>query len=274
LSGPALEPQLHHWRNKPAGIEPLVLPTDRPRPLLRSTSGAVHHHDLPADLVRRLIAVGQAHEATLFMTLTAAVQLLLSRYTNQRDIAVGTVTSGRNRAELEKLVGFFVNILVLRSRVELTQDFTDFLAAVRETVLEAFAHDEVPFDRLVEDLQPARDPSRTPLVQAMVVLQNEMVRPQWIDGLRIAEHDLPRPAARFDIVVEFLPRDDALNLTIEYNTDLFDASTIQRTAAHLEVLLDGIATKSHRPMAELPLLTVPERYPSKHSDTNNPLCSS
>ncbi|MGH3991835.1 MAG: condensation domain-containing protein, partial [Pseudonocardiaceae bacterium] len=258
LSGTALERQLDYWRSKLAALEPLELPTDRPRPLLRSTSGAVHRHDLPADLVRRLTAVGQAHGATLFMTLTAAVQLLLSRYSNQQDIAIGTVTSGRNRAELEKLVGFFVNTLVLRSSVEPTQEFGDFLAAVRETVLEGFAHDEVPFDRLVEELQPARDPSRTPLVQALVVLQNVMVRPQHIDGLRITEHDLPRPSARFDIVVEFLPRDDSLNLTIEYNTDLFDASTIERMAAHLEVLLEGIAANPDRPVAELPLLTEPE----------------
>ncbi|MGH3857483.1 MAG: amino acid adenylation domain-containing protein, partial [Pseudonocardiaceae bacterium] len=199
LSGAVWERHLDYWKRQLAGAEALELPTDRPRPALCTTSGAVHRHDLSAGLVRRLTAMGQARGATLFMTLTAAVQLLLSRYCNQRDIAVGTVTSGRDRAELEKLVGFFVNTVVLRSWVEPTQPFGDFLAAVRETVLEAFAHDEVPFDRLVEELRPERDPSRTPLVQAMVVLQQEMVQPREIAGLHITEHDLPRPFCRFDL---------------------------------------------------------------------------
>src|SRR5205807_5608804 len=120
---------------------------------------------------------------------------------------------------------------------------SDFLATVRETALEGFAHDDLPFDRLVEALHPERDPGRTPLVQVMIVLQNATVRPREIDGLRIAEHDLPRPSSRFDLVVEFLPRGDSLNLTIEYNTDLFDAATIERMAEHLQVLLAGIAAE-------------------------------
>ncbi|MGQ0717555.1 MAG: amino acid adenylation domain-containing protein, partial [Pseudonocardiales bacterium] len=260
LSGPVLEPHLDYWKRQLAGIEALELPTDRPRPPLRTTSGAVHRHDLSISLVRRLTAVGQARGATLFMTLTAAVQLLLSRYCNQRDIAVGTVTSGRNRAELEKLVGFFVNTIVLRSWVEPTQPFGDFLAAVRETVLEAFAHDEVPFDRLIEELRPERDSSRTPLVQAMVVLQQEMVPLREIAGLRITEYDLPRPSSRFDLVVEFLPRDGSLNITVEYNTDLFDAGTIAGLVASLEVLLEGIADDPDGQLAELPSLTEDERH--------------
>ncbi|MGH3616015.1 MAG: amino acid adenylation domain-containing protein, partial [Pseudonocardia sp.] len=260
LSGPALDEHLRYWKHKLAGIEVLELPTDRLRPPLRTTSGAVHRHDLSTGLVRRLTAVGHAHAATLFMTLTAAVALLLSRYSNQRDIAVGTVTSGRNRAELEKLVGFFVNTVVLRSRVQPSQPFGDFLGAVRETVLEAFAHDEVPFDRLIEELRPERDSSRTPLVQAMVVLQQEMVPPREIAGLRITEHDLPRPSARFDLVVEFLPRDGSLNITVEYNTDLFDAGTVAGMVAGLEVLLEGIADDPDRRLAELPSLTEDERH--------------
>ncbi|MGH3533770.1 MAG: amino acid adenylation domain-containing protein, partial [Pseudonocardiaceae bacterium] len=260
LSDSVLEPHLDYWKRQLAGLEALELPTDRPRPPLRTTSGAMHRHDLSIGLVRRLTAVGQAHEATLFMTLTGAVQLLLSRYCAQRDIAVGTVTSGRNRAELDKLVGFFVNTVVLRSWVEPTQPFDDFLAEVRETVLEAFAHDEVPFDRLVEELRAERDPSRTPLVQAMVVLQQEMVHPREIAGLRITEHDLPRTSSRFDLVVEFLPRDGSLNITVEYNTDLFDAATVAGLVASLEVLLEGIADDPHRQVAELPSLTENERH--------------
>ncbi|MGH3786274.1 MAG: amino acid adenylation domain-containing protein, partial [Pseudonocardiaceae bacterium] len=260
LSDAVLEPHLDYWKHQLAGVEALELPTDRPRPPQRTTAGAVHRHDLSTGLVRRLTAVGQAHAATLFMTLTAAVQLLLSRYCNQRDITVGTVTSGRDRAELEELIGFFVNTVALRSWVEPGQPFGDFLAAVRETVLEAFAHDEVPFDRLIEELRPERDPSRTPLVQAMVVLQQHMVPPREITGLRITEHDLPRPSSRFDLVVEFLPRDGSLSVTVEYNTDLFDAGTIAGLVASLEVLLEGIADNPHRQLAELPSLTEDELH--------------
>ncbi len=260
LSDPVLQLHLDYWRRQLAGLEVLELPTDRSRPHLRTTAGAVHRQDLPAELVRGLTRVGQTHGATLFMTLTAAVQVLLSRYANQRDVAVGTVTSGRHRAELENLVGFFVNTVVLRSTVEGARTFEEFLADVRETVLDAFAHDEVPFDRLVEDLQPERDASRTPLVQTLVVLQSEMVRPREAGGLWITEHDLPRPSARFDLVLEFLPRGDLLNLAVEYNTDLFDPGTVERMAGHLLLLLTAIAADPGRSLAELPLLTEAERH--------------
>jgi amino acid adenylation domain-containing protein/non-ribosomal peptide synthase protein (TIGR01720 family) len=260
LSDSVLAPHLDYWRRQLAGIEPLELPTDRPRPPLRTYAGAVHRHDLSPELVRRLGAVGRAHGATLFMTLSAAVQVLLSRYCNQRDIAVGTVTAGRAGAELESLVGFFVNTIVLRSWVEPTQPFEEFIAAVRETVLDAFAHDEVPFDRLVEELRPDRDPSRSPLVGAMVVLQQEMVPPREVAGLRITEHDLPRCSARFDLVVEFLPREGSLNVTVEYNTDLFDAGTIAAFVASLEVLLEGVADDPRQQLAELPALTDDARH--------------
>ncbi|MDQ2789723.1 MAG: amino acid adenylation domain-containing protein, partial [Actinomycetota bacterium] len=260
LSGPVLRSHLDYWRRQLAGLEVLDLPTDRPRPHLRTTAGAVHRQDLPAELVRGLTSVGQTRGATLFMTLTATVQVLLSRYANQRDVAVGTVTSGRHRAELENLVGFFVNTVVLRSTVEGARKFEEFLVDVRETVLDAFAHDEVPFDRVVEDLQPQRDTSRNPLVQTLVVLQSEMVRAREAGGLWIAEHDLPRPSARFDLVLEFLPRGESLSLTIEYNTDLFDPSTVERMAGHLQLLLTAIATDPGQSMAELPLLTDAERH--------------
>nr|WP_246290985.1 non-ribosomal peptide synthetase [Lentzea indica] len=251
---------LRYWENKLAGLEVLNLPTDRPRPRLRTTAGAVHRRDLGADLVRALTTGSRERGATLFMTLIAAVQVLLARYSGQRDIAVGTASSGRNRAELERLAGFFVNTVVLRSTVDGSETFDEFLAAVRETVLEAFTHDELPFDQLVEALAPERDPSRTPLVQAMVVLQNATVHPREINGLHIREHDLPRPSARFDLVIEFLPRGDGLNLAIEYNTDLFDAATVERMAGHLEMLLSGIAEDPSRPVDELALLTDAERH--------------
>ncbi len=260
LSDELVTGQLDYWADTLRGLAPLDLPTDRPRPQVRTTAGAIHRHELPAELVRTLGAVGQDSGATLFMTLTAAVQVLLSRYTNQRDVAVGTVVSGRDHVELESLVGFFVNTLVLRSATEPDQPFTDFLGSVRETVLEAFAHGDVPFDQVVDRLRPERDASRTPLVQALVVLQTAMVPPRSADGLRITEYDLPRPRARFDLVVEFLPRPDSLALVIEYSTDLFDATTIDRLANHLTVLLTGIAEDPRRTLGELPMLDHAERH--------------
>ncbi|MFI9379912.1 non-ribosomal peptide synthase/polyketide synthase [Kutzneria sp. NPDC052558] len=253
------ERQLAYWRRKLAGLAPLELPTDRPRPQVRTTNGAIRRYDLPADLVRRLSALGQDHGATLFMTLTAAVQLLLARHSNQQDVALGTVVSGRDHAELERVIGFFVNTLVLRSWVEPTQRFPDFLADARETVLEAFAYADLPFDQVVADLQPARDPSRSPLAQALIILQNEMVPSGSTGNLRVDEYDLPRPRARFDLVFEFVPRHGGLVVALEHNTDLFDAGTIDRIAGHLRVLLDGIAADPDRTVGELPLLTDVER---------------
>ncbi|MGH3900474.1 MAG: amino acid adenylation domain-containing protein, partial [Pseudonocardiaceae bacterium] len=258
LSGGALEPYLDYWKRTLAGIEPLELPIDRPRPHLRTTAGAVYRRDLPADLAQALTRVGHTHGATLFMTLTAAVEVLLSRYSGQQDIAIATVTSGRSREELENLVGFFVNAVILRCKVNGARTFSEFMEEVRETVLEAFAHDEVPFDLLVKEVQPERDPSRHPLVQVMVVQQNAM-RPRKIDGLRITEHYLPRPSVRLDLVVEFVPQGDSLNVAIEYNTDLFDASTIKQMAGHLELLLTGIAENPGRLVGELPWMSKAEQ---------------
>jgi amino acid adenylation domain-containing protein/non-ribosomal peptide synthase protein (TIGR01720 family) len=248
----AMDDHLAYWRGQLAGLAPLELPTDRPRPPVRTAAGAVYRRHLPADVVRGLTRAGRARGATLFMTLAAAVQVLLSRYSAQRDVAVGTVTSGRDRAELEHLVGFFINTVVLRSTVDESERFGDFLSGVRETVLAAFAHDEIPFDRVVEELQPRRDPSRTPLVQAMVVLQNAVVAAREAAGLWVSEHDLPRHSARFDLLFEFVPRGDSLVLAVEYSTDLFDERTVARMAKQLTVLLDAVAADSDRPVAELP----------------------
>ncbi|WP_410581903.1 non-ribosomal peptide synthase/polyketide synthase [Amycolatopsis sp. lyj-108] len=259
LTGRALRPHLTYWRQRLDGLEPLALPTDRSRAAQRSTAGAVHRRSLPAVLVERLTELGHEHGATLFMTLTAAVQILLARHSGQQDVAVGTAVAGRDRAELEKLTGFFVNTLVLRSRVEDNRSFTGFLGEFRETVLAAFAHAEAPFDRVVDAVRPERDPSRTPLVQAVVVLQSPLVRPRDVAGLRVTEHDLPRPSARFDLVIEFWPRNGTFELAIEYSTGLFDAVTVERLAARLETLLTGIAADPARPLGDLPLTTDADR---------------
>ncbi|PWW67055.1 non-ribosomal peptide synthase protein (TIGR01720 family)/amino acid adenylation domain-containing protein [Actinokineospora spheciospongiae] len=259
LDDGTLDEDLAYWREQLAGLVPLDLPTDRPRPPVRTSAGAIRRRALPADLVERLTSVARENDATLFANLVAAVQLLLTRHTGQRDIAVGAATSGRGRAEWEQVVGFFVNTVVLRSTVDEERSFSDHLARVRETVLSAFAHDELPFDRLVDLLQPERDAAASPLVQALVVLQEDWAGSRAAAGLDIEEQDLPRPSARFDLVVEFWPKDGALNLVVEYNTDLFDAATVDRIAGRLHVLLEAVAAAPQRRMAELGVMPDDER---------------
>ncbi|QTI87532.1 non-ribosomal peptide synthetase [Streptomyces sp. AgN23] len=240
-ASPREDADLEYWRGRLAGMQTLELPTDRPRPPVRTTAGEVHRRELPAELVAGLTRLGRERDTTLFTLLASAVAVLFSRYSGQRDIAFGTVTAGRHRKELESVAGFFVNTLVLRADVDGDSTVERFLDAMRETVLDAFGHDRLPFERVVEELAPRRDPSRNPLVQALVVQQSAMVPAQEAGGVRISEHSLPRPAARFDLVLEFLPRDDgSLGLTVEFNSDLFDAATIERMAGHLHRLLTAM----------------------------------
>ncbi|WP_103352219.1 non-ribosomal peptide synthetase [Amycolatopsis sp. CA-128772] len=252
LAGPLRDRQLAYWREQLAGLEPLDLPTDRPRPPVRAAEGAIRRYELPADLAGRLAELGHDTGATLFTTLTALVQVLLARYTGQDDVAVGTAVSGRDHDQLERLAGFFVNTLVLRSAVDPAQPFDAFLDRVKETTLAAFAAAEVPFDQVVDDLRPARDPSRTPLVQVLLVLQQDLVRPREAGALRLGEHDLPRPRARFDLVLEFQPQ--GRRFAIEYDTALFDAATIDRFAGHLRTLAEAVVAEPHRPVAGLPIM--------------------
>jgi amino acid adenylation domain-containing protein/non-ribosomal peptide synthase protein (TIGR01720 family) len=257
-SDEVLADKLGYWRRKLSGISPLELPTDRPRPAVRTSAGAMHEFVVPADITARLGELARACNTTLFTTLLAACKVLFARYTGQEDIAVGTVTSGRNRSELNRLVGFFVNTVVLRSTVDSMRTFGQLLADVKNTVLDAFAHDDVPFERLVEEIQKERDVSRNPLFDVMVLLHNADQKQSKFTGLTVEEVNLPRWAANFDVTVEFREHDGALASVLEYNTDLFDASTIVRMAEHLLVLLDGIVTAPDQLIGDLPLLTAGE----------------
>ncbi|MBA2324712.1 MAG: amino acid adenylation domain-containing protein, partial [Pseudonocardiales bacterium] len=259
LSGPILDEGLAYWHRQLDGVPPLELPTDRPRPAVRTSAGAMHEFVVPAEVTARLKELGQQRDGTLFMTLVAACQLLFSRWSGQDDIAVGTVVSGRERAELEGLIGFFVNTVVLRSRVDATLTVTQFLDTVRETVLDAFAHQDVPFERVVDHLQPVRDTSRTPLFQPMIVLQNTPNQAQDLPGLEVEAFELPVVSTSFDITVEFQESDSCLRGAVTYNTDLFDRETIERLAGNLLVLLAGVAAEPAGLVSALPLLSAVER---------------
>ncbi|MEV7872750.1 condensation domain-containing protein, partial [Streptomyces sp. NPDC088124] len=240
LTDAELADGLAYWRDRLAGLEPLELPTDRPRPTVRSGAGAVHTFAVPSELAAGLTRLGREQGASLFVTLTAVTQLLLARYSGQDDIAVGTATAGRDRAELENLVGFFVNTLVLRSHVDGGETVGEFLRTVKDTVLEAFDHQKVPFDRVVEAVAPERDPSRMPLVQAMVVLQGATGPTPDFPGLRIEPMSVSRDALPFDFMLEFEERGDELLAAVEYSTDLFDAGSVERLAGHWVELAGGL----------------------------------
>ncbi|MFJ5534653.1 non-ribosomal peptide synthase/polyketide synthase [Streptomyces sp. NPDC093261] len=245
---------LAYWKKQLADAEPLELPTDRPRPVVRTRAGATARFQLPPRSARRLGRVGRERGATLFTTLVAVAQTFLARLSGQRDIAVGTVTSGRDRAEIQNLVGFFVNTLVLRSRVDADRPFPEFLAEVRETVLDALAHQEAPFERVVDEVQPVRDTSRTPLFQVMVVLQNTPRADLDLPGLDVTDIETDLRHAAFDLTLEFAETDSgALDGLLTYNTDLFDAATAERMADQLATLLTAVADDPHRPLGALPL---------------------
>ncbi|GAA2784065.1 hypothetical protein GCM10010521_73150 [Streptomyces rameus] len=245
---------LAYWKEQLAGSAPLDLPTDRPRPPVRTSSGATTRLVVPALTVRRLTRLARDHGTTLFTTLVAAAQAYLARLSGAEDIAVGTVTSGRDRPETQALVGFFVNTLVLRSRAAAEQPFTGFLGAVRQTVLDAFAHQDVPFERVVDEVQPVRDTSRSPLFQVMVVLQNAPAAGLDLPGLDVTDVEPDTDQAAFDLTLEFAETGSgALHGLLTYNTDLFDPLTAERMAGQLGTLLHAVAEDPGRPLGALPL---------------------
>ena len=200
LTDTVLAAGLGYWAAQLSGLAPLELPADRPRPPVRTPAGGTCQFTIGAPVTARLKDIARASDATLFMALAAAVQILLSRWSGQDDIAVGTAVAGRDRAELEHLIGFFVNTIVLRSAVDHRAGFTAFLGQVRATALDAFAYQHVPFERVVDAVQPDRDTSRTPLFQAMVVLQNTPAAARGLPGLDIEPVPLPMTTANFDIL--------------------------------------------------------------------------
>ncbi|UCG72523.1 MAG: amino acid adenylation domain-containing protein, partial [Chromatiales bacterium] len=261
LAGPELERQLGYWRDAlqdaPALLE---LPTDRPRPANQSFRGHRWAHFLEPGLTAALKDFAQTESATLFMVLLAAFQALLARYSGQPDVLVGSPVAGRRRSELEDLVGFFANTLVLRARCQPDLPFRELLAQIRATSLAAFAHQELPFERLVEALQPERQLSYSPVFQVMFVLQNVPWNAPAMSGLDVEPGVIaPVDAAKFDLTLSVAEGDDGLWASFEYNTDLFDAATVERIARSFETLLRAIVCDATRTLSELPLQAESDR---------------
>jgi non-ribosomal peptide synthetase component F len=260
LQGEVLEAQISYWKQQLAGgASVLELPTDRPRPAVQTNRGATLSRKLPADLIGALKALGQRERVTQFMTLLAAFQTLLYRYSDQLDVSVGSPIANRNRAEIEGLIGFFVNTLVLRADFSGAPTFRELLQRVREVMLGAYAHQDLPFEMLVEVLQPERDMSRSPLFQVMFILQNAPVRAQRLPGLALEMLDVHSGSSTFDLTLSMAEEADGMDAAIEFNTDLFDASTIESMLEHFQVLLEGVVADPDQPVSRLPLLTADER---------------
>jgi amino acid adenylation domain-containing protein len=259
LQGAVLERQLGYWKRALAELPALELPTDRRRPLQPSYRGSRVRFELAPELTQALKALGRAEGATLFMTLLAAFQVLLYRYSGQEDLAVGIPVAGRNRPELEGLIGFFVNTLVLRGDLSGAPSFREYLGRVREGALEAYAHQDLPFEKLVEELAPRRDASRNPLFQVMFVLQNTPREPWQLPGLQVEPLALETHSAKFDLSMELTESDGRLLGVLEYATDLFEAASAERMVGHWRVLLESIVADPGERISHLDLLGEAER---------------
>ncbi|HYO59953.1 amino acid adenylation domain-containing protein, partial [Archangium sp.] len=261
FQGEALENQLAYWKEKLRGPPPMVeLQTDRPRPAVQTSRGSYLPVELPHPLCEALVALSRQEGATLFMTLMAALKTLMFRYTQQTDVTTGYLTAGRSRREVEGLIGFFINTLALRVDLSGAPTFRELLARTRVASMEAFSHQELPFDHLVNALQLERDLSRSPLFQVMFIHQPGSNAGLQFSGLSLRSMNIRTEVSRFDIT---LTLHDTEKGTVEgaweYNTDLFDASTIARLAAHYERLLQAIVAHPEQRITELPLMMEEER---------------
>jgi aspartate racemase len=261
LQGEVLEAQLAYWKRQLGESLPVLqLPTDHPRPATQTFRGARQSLMLPQHVSEGLEALSRQEGVTLFMALLAAFKTLLYRYTGQEDIAVGSPLASRNRSEIEGLIGFFVNTLVLRSDLSGTPTFRELLERTRKVALDAYAHQDMPFEKLVEEIQPERDLSHNPLFQVMFILQNTPGRTLELPGLAVSDLEVDNGTAKFDLTLSIVEGVEGLKATFEYNTDLFDEATVTRMAGHFRVLLEGIVADPDRRLSGLPLLTEVERH--------------
>ncbi|PTL75142.1 non-ribosomal peptide synthetase, partial [Vitiosangium sp. GDMCC 1.1324] len=261
LQGEVLDSQLGYWKQQLSGAPAhLELTTDKPRPPVQTYRGSQYIFHLPPELSQALAATSTQHGVSLFMTLLAGFQALLHRYSGQDDVSVGSPIAGRRTTELEGLIGFFVNTLVLRSRLSADLSFRDLLRQVRDTTLAAYEHQDVPFEKLVEELQPQRDSSRPPIFQVMFALQNMPIPELALGGLTISPLELEGGISKFDLALYMQETPRGLRGFLEYNTDLFEPATMIRMAEHLRVLLSAVVASPDVPVSRLPLLTDAEKH--------------
>jgi amino acid adenylation domain-containing protein len=259
MTGETLANQIAYWRSKLAGVAVLDLPTDRPRPVIQSQHGALQSLDLPAPLLEGLHRLNQKKGLTLFMTTLAAFQVLVQRYTGQTDVAIGVPIANRHQLAIENLIGTFVNTLVLRTDLADDPTFNAVLERVRNTALEAFAHQDLSFAQLVAELQPERDTSHSPLFQIMFNVINVPIPVPNLTGLDVTYIEVDRGGAQFDLSCTVINVPNLQRVNIAYNTDLFDADTITRFIQHYTLLLDGVVARPDLHISELPILTEAER---------------
>ena len=260
FAGEAWERELAWWAGRLADLPVLRLPADRPRPPRQTFRGAGVSAELPGELAARLRSLARERGATLFMVLLAGFQALLHRITGQEEVILGSPVANRDRSEVEELIGFFVNTLVLRTDVSGNPPFAELVARARETALGAWAHQSLPFERLVEELQPERDLSRQPLFQVMFHLQNVPLPDFGLPGVTVEPLDVDPGTAPFDLGVDLLEISGGLLLVARYATDLFDRTTLLRLVDRYTRLLEEVAADPDRRLGELSLLSEPERH--------------
>ncbi|MBD3307337.1 amino acid adenylation domain-containing protein [candidate division KSB3 bacterium] len=260
LSGERLNAQLDYWKRHLTGAPALLeLPTDHPRGAVQTFRGHTTHFDLPSELTNKLNALSQQAGTSLFMTLLAAFAVLLARYTRQDDLVIGTPTANRQRQETEPLIGFFVNTLALRLDLSGNPPFRELLQQVRQVALNAYQHQDLPFERLIDALQLERNLSYTPLFQVMFALQNTPLETLHLPGLSMDPLKVANDTAKFDLSLYLEETEQGLTGGLEYNTDLFDADRMHRLQRHFQMLLEGITANPDTRILDLPLLTESER---------------
>jgi amino acid adenylation domain-containing protein len=271
LSGERLTAELRHWRQRLAGAPPaLELPADRPRPAVARHRGGRRDLELPAAATAALRALCRRESATLFMGLLAAFAALLGRHAGQPEAVIGSPIANRTRSEMEGLIGFFVNTLALRVDLSGEPGLGALTGRAREVALDAYAHQELPFERLVEELAPPRDLGRSPVFQAMLALQNAPAAALELPGLRLAPLPAARETAKFDLTLSLAESAGGLGAALSYDRDLFDATTIDRLLGHFGALLVAGAAAPDLPMADLPLLAAAERHQLLHEWSGSP----
>ncbi|WP_153061809.1 non-ribosomal peptide synthetase, partial [Gloeocapsopsis dulcis] len=260
LQGELQKTQLDYWKQQLAGSATLALPTDRPRPPIQSFQGAVASFELSVSLTDRLRDLSNAEGVTLFMTLLAAFQALLYRYTGQEDIVIGSPIANRNQSEIQGLIGFFVNTLVLRTDLAGNPSFLELLNRVREVCVGAYAHADLPFEQLVAELQPDRNLSHMPLFQVMFAWQEDTQKELTLPGLTLNWLPVHSQSAKFDLTLYMIDSEPKLSGWLEYNTTLFNAETVTQMAEHFCTLLEGIVVHRKAKLSDLPLLTADELH--------------